>query len=242
MILRRLAKRANNGYHTDLSYESAHVRKENMETKPLTAEAIALTEKKMDMTLDDIIKMSKKNTSKGRRPLRMPIKSQGFQNGNRSQNNTKVQHFMDSRSSIRQGFLAQRRSNFHGNQFQMTTEIARKVSAMPIRNRLVNQSQPRLGSSIQTSNIWRRAVTSAQRKAADGSFAGKKDKVVTEQKPETMDALFANMKKQRMRMITQQAKQSNGDQTAQRRNISHHHRGRGGAWRGSSQWSGNFGE
>uniref|UniRef100_A0A804JLE1 Uncharacterized protein n=1 Tax=Musa acuminata subsp. malaccensis TaxID=214687 RepID=A0A804JLE1_MUSAM len=190
-----------------------------METKPLTAEAIALTEKKMDMTLDDIIKMSKKNTSKGRRPMRMPIKSQGFQNGNRSQNNAKVQQFMESRSSIRQGFLAQRRSNFHGNQFQMTTEIARKVSAMPIRNR---------------------AVTSAQRQAADGSFAGKKDKVVTEQKPETMDALFANMKKQRMMMITQQAKQSNGDRTAQRHSISHHHRGRGGARRGSSQWSGNF--
>ncbi|CAL9193388.1 unnamed protein product [Musa hybrid cultivar] len=227
MILRGLAMRANIGYHTNLSYESAHVRKENMETKPLTAEAIALTEKKMDMTLDDIIKMSKKNTSKGRRPLRMPIKSQGFQNGNRSQNNAKVQQFMESRSSIRQGFLAQRRSNFHGNQFQMTTEIARKVSAMPIRNRLVNQSQPR-------------AVTSAQRKAADGSFAGKKDKVVTEQKPETMDALFANMKKQRMMMITQQAKQSNGDRTAQRHSISHHHRGRGGARRGSSQWSGNF--
>ncbi|RRT83934.1 hypothetical protein B296_00015632 [Ensete ventricosum] len=130
-----------------------------METKPLTAEAIALTEKKMDMTLDDIIKMSKKNTSKGRRPLRMPV---------------------------------------------------------------------------------RKAVTSVQRKASDGSLAGKKDKVATEQKPETMDALFADMKKQRMRMITQQPKQSNGDQTAQRRNISHHHRGRGGARRGSSQWSGNF--
>ncbi|KAJ8483984.1 hypothetical protein OPV22_016469 [Ensete ventricosum] len=198
-----------------------------METKPLTAEAIALTEKKMDMTLDDIIKMSKKNTSKGRRPLRMPIKSQGFQNGNRSQNNAKVQQFIDSRSSIRQGLLAQRRTNFHGNQFQMTTEIARKVSAMPIRNRPVNQSQPR-------------AVTSVQRKASDGSLAGKKDKVATEQKPETMDALFADMKKQRMRMITQQPKQSNGDQTAQRRNISHHHRGRGGARRGSSHWSGNF--
>ncbi|URE10482.1 hypothetical protein MUK42_22091 [Musa troglodytarum] len=198
-----------------------------METKPLTAEAIALTEKKMDMTLDDIIKMSKKNTSKGRRPLRMPIKSQGFQNGNRSQNNAKVQQFMDSRSSIRQGFLAQRRSNFQGNQFQMTTEIARKVSAMPIRNRLVNQSQPR-------------AVTSAQRKVADGSFPGKKDEVVTKQKPETMDALFANMKKQRMRMITQQANRSNGDRNAQSRNISHHHRGRGGARRGSSQWTGNL--
>lgn len=30
----------------------------------ITADTIALTEKKMDMTLDDIIKMSKKNQSK----------------------------------------------------------------------------------------------------------------------------------------------------------------------------------
>ncbi|RYR10410.1 hypothetical protein Ahy_B05g078866 [Arachis hypogaea] len=54
--------------------EYALVRKkqETMAAKPLTTEAIALTEKKMDMTLDDIIKMSK--NKKTRKQRRVPVK------------------------------------------------------------------------------------------------------------------------------------------------------------------------
>ncbi|XP_008793147.1 uncharacterized protein LOC103709518 [Phoenix dactylifera] len=196
-----------------------------MAAKPLTTEAIALTEKKMDMTLDDIIKMSKKNMSKGKRPPRQPIKSRGFQNGNASQGNAKAQRFMDSRSSIRQGVLAQRRSNFRGNQFPVTTEIARRAVAMPIR-RGVNWNRPRV------------AVASVQRKSAADSFAGK-DKVVSKQRPQTLDALFANMKEQRMKAMSQHAINGNGHQTAPR--FRAQWRGRGGAApRGAARRFGNY--
>ncbi|XP_026663121.1 uncharacterized protein LOC103714195 [Phoenix dactylifera] len=185
-----------------------------MAAKPLTTEAIALTEKKMDMALDDIIKMSKTNKSKGKRPPRQSIKSRGFQNGNASQGSTKARRFMDSRSSIRQGVLAQRRSNFHGNQFPVTTEIARKAAIMPIRKRGVNWNRQRV------------AVATVQRKSADGSFAGK-NKVVSKQRPQTLDALFANMKEQRMMAMSQQTMNGNGSQTAPRHRAQR--RGRGGA-------------
>ena len=45
-----------------------------MATKPLTTEAIALTEKKMDMALEDIIKMSKNPKSRGRKQRRVPVR------------------------------------------------------------------------------------------------------------------------------------------------------------------------
>ncbi|KAG6481659.1 hypothetical protein ZIOFF_058277 [Zingiber officinale] len=70
-----------------------------MATKALTKEAIAMTEKKMNMSLDDIIKMSKKNSAKGKRPPRPP-------NRNPSHGNIVLQGFMDSRSSIRQEHLS----------------------------------------------------------------------------------------------------------------------------------------
>ncbi|XP_042424334.1 uncharacterized protein LOC122011959 isoform X2 [Zingiber officinale] len=161
-----------------------------MATKPLTNEAIAMTEKKMDMALDDIIKMSKKNAARGKRPPRPPIKNQGFQYTNPSQGNTRAQHFIDSRSSIRQGVLATRRSNFHGNQFPVTTEMARKSVGMPIRSRMMNQ------------NGRRTKTTGIQRKVADVSSI-RKDKVVAKKRPQTLDALFANMKEQRMKFMNQ---------------------------------------
>ena len=46
-----------------------------MATKPLTTEAIALTEKKMDMALEDIIKMSKNPKSKIKNQQRVPVRS-----------------------------------------------------------------------------------------------------------------------------------------------------------------------
>ncbi|KAJ6851842.1 uncharacterized protein M6B38_257565 [Iris pallida] len=178
-------------------------------TKPLTTEAIANTEKKMDMTLDDIIKMSKKTTTttKERRPPRPPMKNQGFLNGSTSRRNTVVQRQMDSRSYVRQGVLAQRRSNFRGSQFPATTNAARKAVAMPIRSTMVNRNKPRF------------APPPVQRKAADGGSAGKDKMLVLKPRPQTLDALFANMKEQRMRVFSaqQQTHRANSlRQTSQR--------------------------
>ncbi|CAL5356299.1 unnamed protein product [Camellia sinensis] len=111
-----------------------------MAAKPLTSETIALTEKKMDMTLDDIIKMSKSNTTKANKP-RVSNRNQKFVNSAAQEKSTKVRRFMDSRSSLRQGVLAQRRSNFQGNQFPLATEAARKAAVAPFRNRAFNRSR-----------------------------------------------------------------------------------------------------
>lgn len=45
-----------------------------MEAKPRTNEAIALTAKKVDMALEDIIKMSKHPKSKPRKQQRVPVR------------------------------------------------------------------------------------------------------------------------------------------------------------------------
>ncbi|KAJ4941343.1 hypothetical protein NE237_016369 [Protea cynaroides] len=155
-----------------------------MAAKPLTSEAIARTEKKMDMTLDDIIKMSKKPDFKFKNQ-RVPNKNQKFLNvGSNKGNASKVHRFMDSRSSIRQGVFAQRRSNFQGNQFPLATEAAKKAAAAPIRaralgrNRMVNWNKPRIG-------------------APPAQWRLQQAKVVTKQRPQTLDSLFANMKEQR---------------------------------------------
>ncbi|PIN20139.1 hypothetical protein CDL12_07155 [Handroanthus impetiginosus] len=112
-----------------------------MAAKPMTSEAIALTEKKMDMTLDDIIKMSKTNAAKPKKQ-RVSNRSQKFFNNVKPDNALKVRRFMDTRSSLRQGALARRRSNFQGNQFPLATEAAKKAAAAPIRSKAFNRSRP----------------------------------------------------------------------------------------------------
>ncbi|KAL6986429.1 hypothetical protein U1Q18_019791 [Sarracenia purpurea var. burkii] len=172
-----------------------------MATKPLTTEAIALTEKKMDMTLEDIIKMSKGNASKTKKQ-RVSNKSQKTLNNVSQEKSSKIRRFLDSRSSLRQGVLAQKRSNFQGNQFPLATEAARKAAVVPIRNRAfnrgrgVNVNQPRFRAQL------------VQRKATNETFTGKKPQslgnAVPKQRPQTLDLLFANMKEQRMRALSQQ--------------------------------------
>ncbi|XP_019054425.1 PREDICTED: uncharacterized protein LOC104604010 isoform X2 [Nelumbo nucifera] len=174
-----------------------------MAAKPLTSEAIALTEKKMDMTLDDIIKMSKKSTSKTKKQ-RAPNKSQKlFSGGAAPQGNaSKVRRYMDSRSSLRQGVLAQRRSNFQGDQFPLTTEAARKAAAAPIRNRAINNR-----NRVVNWNKPRIGARPLQRRTTEGGFSVKQQqpaKVVPKQRPQTLDSLFANMKEQRMRALSRQ--------------------------------------
>ncbi|CAD6265589.1 unnamed protein product [Miscanthus lutarioriparius] len=163
-----------------------------MESPPLTAEAIAFTEKKMDMTLEDIIKMSKKKNPGGKKPPRQPIKKRPFQNGNSNKGNGKVQRFMESRSTIRQGVLAQRRSNLGGSQFPATKQAAKKAAAMPIRSGAVHWNKPS-------------ASTLVQRRPVGDAFQNAKVKESQNQAaPRTMDALFAQMKAQRMRTVPQQ--------------------------------------
>lgn len=112
-----------------------------MAGKPLTSEAIAMTEKKMDMSLDEIIKMSKTGTTKPNKKRRVPNRSQNFINNATVDKSLKLRRFMDSKSSLRQGVLAQRRSNFQGNQFPLAAEAARKAASAPIRNRTFNRSR-----------------------------------------------------------------------------------------------------
>ncbi|XP_058203583.1 uncharacterized protein LOC131317911 [Rhododendron vialii] len=171
-----------------------------MASKPLTTEAIALTEKKMDMTLEDIIKLSKRNPSTTQKQ-RVSNRSRKFLNTGAQAKSSKVQRFMDSRSSLRQGVLAQRRSNFQGNHFPVATEAARKAAVAPIRNRAFNRGR---GLNV---NKPRARAPPVQRKATNGSFTAKPQpqaNTVPKQRPQTLDSRFANMKEQRMRALSQQ--------------------------------------
>ncbi|KAL5181980.1 hypothetical protein HKD37_01G002760 [Glycine soja] len=231
-----------------------------MATKPLTTEAIALTEKKMDMTLDDIIKMSK--NTKNKKPRRVLNKSQKFSNNFTQDKSAKVQRYMESRSSLRQGALAKRRSNFQGNQFPAAVEVARKAVTAPLHNRVPNRNRVANWNKTSIPCAWvliladlsicyktspsvlysrrsccvlsptppddvatsRFRVPVDQRRAANGGFAAKQQPlpspqkqqenvdIVPKQKPQTLDSLFANMKEQRMRVLSMQnnAVQRNG--------------------------------
>ncbi|RVW43133.1 hypothetical protein CK203_078714 [Vitis vinifera] len=115
-----------------------------MAAKPLTSEAIALTEKKMDMTLDDIIKMSKSTTVKDKKPR--TVESEIFERycqdkSARCANLWTPDLHLDSKFFNLQGVLAQRRSNFQANQFPLANEVARKAAAVPIRNRAFNRNR-----------------------------------------------------------------------------------------------------
>ncbi|CAI0408708.1 unnamed protein product, partial [Linum tenue] len=106
-----------------------------MATKPLTHEEIANTEKKLDMPLDDIIKLSKTSTTKPNKQRRAPNKNQRLFNNSVQEKALKVQRYMASRPFVRQGALAQKRSNFQGNHFPIAKEFAQKAAVAPLRNR-----------------------------------------------------------------------------------------------------------
>ncbi|KAH1080321.1 hypothetical protein J1N35_020082 [Gossypium stocksii] len=173
-----------------------------MAAKPLTSEAIALTEKKMDMTLDDIIKMSKTSSNKTKKQRRVLNKGQKPFNNAAKAKALKVRQYMDSRSSVRQGVLAQRRSSILGNQFPLAAEAARRAAVAPVRIKNVN------GVRVANLNKPRTGLPPVQRRAKNGGFAAKprqhqpqqqqEGNVVTKQRPHTLDSLFANMKKERM--------------------------------------------
>ncbi|XP_031372010.1 uncharacterized protein LOC116187441 isoform X2 [Punica granatum] len=136
-----------------------------MATQPMTSEAIALTQKKMDMALDDIIKMSKRAATKAKKS-RAPNKNPRAFNDAAKAKSSKLRDFMDSRASLRQGALARKRSKFLGNHFQLATEAARKVAAAPFRGKAFNR--PR-GSNLNRS----RSGTQAGQRAANGGVTAK---------------------------------------------------------------------
>ncbi|KAK2664293.1 hypothetical protein Ddye_002867 [Dipteronia dyeriana] len=192
-----------------------------MAAKPLTTEAIALTEKKMDMTLDDIIKMSKNTTAtKTKQQHRVPNKGQKTFGNAVQEKAFKVRQYMGSRSSVRQGVLAQRRSNFQGNHFPLTTEVARKATSAPARNRAFN------GSIVPNKMNRARGGAHPVQRRSNGGFAKsqqqrrqqQQDNAVTKQRPQTLDSLFANMKEQRMKVVSRQNKNTGGGGGVQRNN------------------------
>ncbi|KAG7552705.1 hypothetical protein ISN45_Aa06g032950 [Arabidopsis thaliana x Arabidopsis arenosa] len=180
---------------------------------PITTETVALTEKKMDMSLDEIIKMEKSNTNvnKGKKQ-RASNKKEKF-NGAAKNSAVKAQRYMDSRSDVRQGAFAKRRSNFqgNGNQFPVTATVARKAaSAIQLRGRPYNAGR------MTNTNQSRFITPPAQNRAAQRGFVAKtqqqqqREKIKQKQAngggggqrqwPQTLDSRFANMKEERMRM------------------------------------------
>lgn len=184
--------------------------------KPLTREEIANTEKKLDMPLDDIIKMSKNATNRPKKQHRAPNKNQKVFNNPSQEKALKVRSYMDSRRFVRQGALAQRRSNFQGNQFPLAREVARNAATAPFRSRpfgrnvVAHPDKERSGSFM------------FQRGAANGGFVAKSQQRQSQQphsqpesqqqqgdgdvkqRPKTLDSLFANMKEQRLKSMSRQ--------------------------------------
>ncbi|XP_010676288.2 uncharacterized protein LOC104892146 isoform X2 [Beta vulgaris subsp. vulgaris] len=180
-----------------------------MATKPLTTEAIALTEKKMDMSLDDIIKMSSKtNVGKLKKP-RASNKNSKTTNGQQDRS-LKIRQYMNSRSTMRQGVLAQKRSNFQGKFPLASDAAARKAVVAPIRNggfnrnRDVNWNRPRAAGQMRrqgNASIGGNALKPQhQQQRQQQPF--QRGEMMSNQKPKTLDSRFANMKEQRMRAVT----------------------------------------
>jgi hypothetical protein len=164
------------------------------EAKPMTNESIVFTEKKMSMSLDDIVKMSKKSKTNNRRESNKSRKS--FNTGAAQKSSTKVRQYIDSRSSVRQGALAKKRSNFNGNQFPMTTGVAKKAAVASFSNWTSNGNWTRNNKSYKGTG---EAVV--KKKCTGGNVSGKwrQQKAAATQKPRTLDERFANLKQQRMR-------------------------------------------
>ncbi|KAL5730471.1 hypothetical protein ACHQM5_003285 [Ranunculus cassubicifolius] len=147
--------------------------------KPLTtSEAIVVIEKKMNMTLDDLIKNSKKetknaSTEKKTNTRRFSNKTQKpFHNPSSASarvKSSKVQRFMDSGSSHRHAAFALRRSKFQENQFSVAIEAGKRVTySAPTYRKPVN------GKRIDKWNKPRDGFPPVQRRGAIVYVATKK--------------------------------------------------------------------
>ncbi|KAK4801232.1 hypothetical protein SAY86_021719 [Trapa natans] len=170
-----------------------------MEAQPLTKESLALTEKKMDMALDDIIKMSKGKEAKGKR-ARVPNKSRRAFNNAAQDKSMSLRRFMNSRSSLRQGVLAQKRSYFQANQFPLANEAARKAAVTPLlirapRSRILNSNKARARAPFSRNMSSNNKGATSKRQQDEWNGAPK-------QRPQTLDARFPNLKEQRIKETT----------------------------------------
>ncbi|XP_010422028.1 PREDICTED: uncharacterized protein LOC104707385 [Camelina sativa] len=187
--------------------------------KPITTETVALTEKKMDMSLDEIIKMEKSsaNVNNGKKQ-RASNKKEKFNGGVAKNSAVKAQRYMNSRSDVRQGAFARRRTNFQGNQFPVTTVVARKAASGTPRGRPYNA-----GRMTTNTNQSRFITPPVQNRSVQRGFVAKQHQqqqrvVNIEQKqangqrqwPQTLDSRFASMKEERMRMSRFVDNRSNG--------------------------------
>ncbi|KAK1430645.1 hypothetical protein QVD17_13537 [Tagetes erecta] len=201
-----------------------------MAAKPLTNAAIEMTEKKMDMSLDDIIKMSKNGTGLNKpKKQRIFNKNQKFSNNVVQDKSMKLRHFMDNRSTLRQGAFGQRRTNFQGNQFSYAAEAARKAAVAPVRNSNFNRNQ------AVTSYRPRAVGRPAQNRASIGGGVAvmkKQRNVAPKQKAQTLDSLFANMKEQRMKVLSQHQHQH---QNQNQNQSQHQHNNNAGRRNGAGQ-------
>ncbi|CAH2071037.1 unnamed protein product [Thlaspi arvense] len=169
--------------------------------KPITTETVALTEKKMDMSLDAIIKMSKSDTNvnKGKKQ-RASNKKENF-NGPAKNSTVKAQRYMDSRSDVRQGAFAKRRSNFQGNQFPVKTTVARKAaSATPMRGRMTITNQSRFITPPAQYRSAHRGFVAKQQQQREKIKQKQASGGGQSQGPQTLDSRFASMQEERMRM------------------------------------------
>ncbi|RZR90850.1 hypothetical protein BHM03_00018827, partial [Ensete ventricosum] len=82
-------------------------------------------------------------------------------------------------------------------------------------------------------------ATAIQRKGYDNGF-NVKDKAVANPKPQTLDALFANMKEQRMRLMSQKVNHENAVRLHKRRNVAWQQQGSGGARGGPRRQFANY--
>ncbi|CAN6804377.1 unnamed protein product [Brassica oleracea] len=130
-----------------------------METETqLVADPIALNEKKVAMALDDLIKLSKRNTkgNKGRSSRRPKNKNRNFNGAARNGNPSKEKHYVNSLSGVRQGAVEKRRSNFKGNQFPIATNVACKAATVaPLRVRRRAFNAGRMASANQSSGFMK---------------------------------------------------------------------------------------
>ncbi|KAG2240356.1 hypothetical protein Bca4012_023257 [Brassica carinata] len=178
-----------------------------METETqLVADPIALNEKKVAMALDDIIKLSKRNSNgrnsngnKSRSSRRAKNKNRNFNGAARNNNTSKEKHYVNSLSGVRQGAVAKRRSNFQGNQFAVATNVARKDATVPplsvhrrafSAGRMTSANQSRLlAPPVQNRSVHARLIAKRHEVEQKEENGGGKWK--------TLDSRFAIMKEQR---------------------------------------------
>ncbi|KAL0305101.1 UNVERIFIED_CONTAM: hypothetical protein Scaly_2998000 [Sesamum calycinum] len=160
-----------------------------MAAKPLTSEAIALAEKKMDMTLLGVSVFYV------------------------------VYGMIKVLLSSEQGTLARRRSNFKANQSWELRPLERLLLLPFVVEPLSKVVAGLMVFPTGARHFWAGAPTIQKNPVNGGGFTVKKSQQQTNigpmQNHQTLDSLFANMKEERKRVLSQQnnwSRRNGGDQ------------------------------